>query len=124
MRNNEESRLINAIIRAAYPFMKLERVNVGRVKTEDGYWFDTGVPKGHPDLKGVIPARLSVHGHAIPVYIEAKVYPNRATPEQIEYIHKRRRDGCIAGVCHSVKEFWDLVSPVLRKESAQEEDWL
>ena len=123
MSRMNESQLLNDIIRAAYPFMKLERVNVGRVRTEDGRWFSTGVPKGHPDLKGVIPARLSAHGHAVPVYIEVKVYPNKASPEQIEYINQRRRDGCVAGVCHSVKEFWDLVSPSLWKDRGSEEDW-
>lgn len=25
---------------------------MGKVKTADGRWFDTGLPKGHPDLYG------------------------------------------------------------------------
>ena len=28
------------------------RANVGKVKMMDGRWFDTGLPKGHPDLYG------------------------------------------------------------------------
>ena len=117
MTRANESYLLNAIIRAAYPFMLLYRVNVGRVKTADGRWFSTGVPKGHPDLHGDIPARFTRHGHAVPVYVEAKVYPNRPTPEQLEFIRKKREDGCVAGVCYSVADFWRLVGPVLKLEN-------
>lgn len=123
MSRMNESQLLNEIIRAAWPFLHLERVNVGRVKTQDGRWFSTGVPKGHPDLHGDIPAQFTVHGHAVPVYIEAKVKPNKPTLEQIDYINRKRHDGCIAGVCYSVKDFWDLVAPVLRRDQAEDGDW-
>lgn len=29
------------------------RANVGKVLMENGRWFDTGLPKGHPDLYGL-----------------------------------------------------------------------
>ena len=31
------------------------RANVGKVKMQDGRWFDTGLPTGHPDLYGFKP---------------------------------------------------------------------
>ena len=118
MRSKAESMLINSLIRSAYSFMTLYRVNVGRVKTDKGTYFDTGVPKGFPDLHGVIPAQLTVHGHAVPVYIEAKIHPNKPSQEQIEFLTQKRNEGALAGVCYSVKEFWDLVTPVLKREDA------
>ena len=114
-----ESYLLNDIIRAAWPFMHLERVNVGRVKTQDGRWFSTGVSKGYPDLHGDIPARYTIHGHAVPVYIEAKIHPNKPTPEQVEFLKRKREDGCLAAVCYSVNDFWDLVLPVLRRDNGR-----
>ena len=122
-RSKDESMLLNALIRTAWPFMQLYRVNVGRVKTEDGYWFDTGVPKGYPDLHGIIPAKCTVHGHAVPVFIEAKIHPNKPTPEQLKFLHQKRQEGCLAAVCYSVKDFWDLVAPVLRRDRAEDGDW-
>lgn len=41
-----ESALLNDIVRALYPYARLYRINVIRVKNTQGRWLTTGVPKG------------------------------------------------------------------------------
>ena len=101
-----ESQLLNVIIRVLSPYCKLHRVNVIRMKTQDGRWLSTGVPAGYPDLAGY---RRS-DGRA--VYIECKVKPNKPTPKQQEFIAEALEGGCIAGVCYSPEEALKLVIPV------------
>lgn len=73
------------------------RTNVGKVKLSDGRWFDTGLPKGHPDLYG-----FRRGGRVF--YIECKMHPRRPTPEQVRFIKAMRADGAIAGVAYSAEE--------------------
>ena len=47
-----ESALLNDIVRALYPYARLYRINVIRVKNTQGRWLTTGVPKGYSDLSG------------------------------------------------------------------------
>ena len=100
-----ESQLLNAVIRALYPYCVLHRVNVGRMRTPDGRWFSTGVPVGYPDLSGY---RKS---DGMAVYIECKVKPNKPTPKQIEFITKAQAAGSLAAVCFSPEEALRLVIP-------------
>ena len=64
------------------------RSNVGKVKTIDGRWFDTGLPKGHPDLYGF---RWSDHlwGEAVALYKEG--FSFRLTKEQQKLIEDNRK---------------------------------
>lgn len=57
------------------------RANVGKVKTADGRWFDTGLPKGHPDLYGF----RWIDGKVF--YIEVKNEKGRLRQDQIRF-HK------------------------------------
>jgi hypothetical protein len=57
------------------------RSNVGKVKTIDGRWFDTGLPKGRPDLYGF----RWLDGKVF--YIEVKNAKGRLRPDQIRF-HK------------------------------------
>lgn len=100
-----ESQLLSAIIRTLYPYCKLYRVNVGRMKTPDGRWFSTGVPAGFPDLAGY---RKS-DGKA--VYIECKVKPNKPTEKQLAFIKAAQECGCLAGVCYTPEDAMRLVIP-------------
>jgi hypothetical protein len=102
-----ESRLVSDIIRATYPFVKLFRANVGRVKLPDGRWFSTGLPKGYPDLCGYHRAT----GRA--VYIECKMPYNKPSEEQLKFIDEARAAGAIAAVCYSVQEAVELVTKEL-----------
>lgn len=98
VKNAAESQMINQVIRETYAFAELFRINTGCVRTEAGYLFSTGTPKGFPDLAGY---RRS-DGRA--VYIECKVAPNKPTEEQLKFIKKAQDSGCIAAVCYSVDE--------------------
>lgn len=72
------------------------RANVGKVKMQDGRWFDTGLPKGFSDLFAVKDGRV--------YFIECKIHPRKPTPEQIRFIERMQEQGCRAGVAYSVEE--------------------
>lgn len=78
------------------------RTNVGKVKTADGRWFDTGLPKGHADLYGFRP-----DGQIF--YVEVKKENGRVRPEQENFIETVRKRGAIAGVARSAREALELV---------------
>ncbi|MCR4905167.1 MAG: VRR-NUC domain-containing protein [Clostridiales bacterium] len=109
-----ESTLVYQVIRGLYGVVHLMRANVGSVKTEDGRRFSTGLPKGFPDLFGVLPPENSATGQPVPVFIECKVGNGRPSPEQKEFIRKYRDMGCCAGVVWSLNGAWDLILPFLK----------
>lgn len=78
------------------------RTNVGKVKTADGRWFDTGLPKGHPDLYGFRP-----DGKIF--YIEVKKENGRVRPEQQRFIDIVKSRGAIAGVARNVEEALKII---------------
>ena len=78
------------------------RANVGKVRTPDGRWFDTGLPKGFPDLFACKGGKT--------YFIEVKVKPNKPTPEQLMFIENIRLKGFTAGVVYSVEEAVMLVN--------------
>ena len=78
------------------------RANVGKVKTADGRWFDTGLPKGHPDLYGFRP-----DGKIF--YIEVKNAKGQVRPEQKSFIKTVKARGALAGIARSVEDALDIV---------------
>lgn len=78
------------------------RCNVGKVRLQDGRWFDTGLPRGHADLYG-----FRRDGQIF--YIEVKVRPNRPTKVQKDFLAKMRDYGALAGVAYSVVEAMNIV---------------
>lgn len=73
------------------------RVNVGRFKTEDGRWFDTGVPKGFSDLIAIKDGRI--------YFLEVKTETGKARKEQINFLTVMRdRYGCVAEIVRSVDD--------------------
>jgi len=103
MRSKAESYLVNDIIRALYPYCRLERHNVGKFYTADGRPVYAGPPKGYPDLSG------NLRGSGQAVYIEAKIRPNKPTEEQEKYLAERRAEGALAGVCYSAADALKLI---------------
>ena len=85
------------------------RANVGKVKTVDGRWFDTGLPKGHPDLYGFRP-----DGKIF--YIEVKNANGRVRPEQKQFIQTVKARGALAGIARSVEGALDIVRGVYANE--------
>ena len=82
---------------------RVERINVGKRKTIDGRWFDTGAPKGYSDLSG-----CTQEGKAF--YIEVKFGTNKPSPEQVEFLLDRLSCGAHAGTAYSIKEALDIAS--------------
>jgi hypothetical protein len=73
------------------------RTNVGKVKTADGRWFDTGLPKGFSDLTAVKDGRV--------YFLEVKTETGRVRPEQEQFLAVMRgRYNCKSAVVRSVEE--------------------
>ena len=72
------------------------RANVGKVKMEDGRWFDTGLPKGFSDLFAIKDGRIS--------FIEVKKPGGHIRPDQINFINQMRKLGCRAGIAYSSED--------------------
>lgn len=100
----EEHKIQNEIRIALSLYCVIFRINVGVVKTPDGRYFDTGVPKGFSDLFGF---RKS-DGKA--VFIEVKTKTGRISPQQLHFIEMMRNEGAIAGVCRSAEEALELIN--------------
>jgi hypothetical protein len=100
MRGRKESRLVYEIMRDLGKHGAVYRTMAGSAKLPDGTTFK-GMPKGFSDIMLIAPG-----GRAC--FIEAKVKPNKATPEQDAFIAKMRLLGARAGVAHSVEEARDI----------------
>jgi hypothetical protein len=98
-----EHAIQNAIRIAISPYVVIFRVNVGKVKTADGRYFDTGLPKGYSDLSGV---RRS-DGRA--VFIEVKTPSGRVSPEQKNFIEQMKKCHALAGVARSVEDALKII---------------
>ncbi len=73
------------------------RVNVGRFKTEDGRWFDTGLPKGFSDLMAVKDGKV--------YFLEVKTDKGKASKEQLNFLAVMRdRYGCVTAIVRSVED--------------------
>jgi len=99
----KESDVQNSIRLALSPYAITFRTNVGKVKTIDGRWFDTGLQKGHSDLTGFRKSDGKVF------FIEVKTKDGRVRPDQQHFIDTMRKNGAIAGVCRSAEEALELV---------------
>jgi len=84
------------------------RTNVGKVKTADGRWFDSGLPVGFPDLMGFKPENGKIY------FIEVKTPSGRRRKDQINFA-KFLRDKCaIYGVARSADEAVKIVRDELK----------
>lgn len=99
-----ESDIQNAIrLRLSEMGFAVFRTNVGKVRMPDGRWFNTGLPKGHPDLYAVRNGKI--------YYIEVKTPTGKVSTEQEHFIATMRdRYGCVAGVVRSVEDAERLVN--------------
>lgn len=78
------------------------RANVGKVKLEDGRWFNTGLPRGFSDLFAIKNGRV--------YFIEVKKPGGIVRPDQINFIKQMQSKGCTAGIVYSVEEAVQLVT--------------
>ena len=99
----EEHAIQNEIRIALSETCVLFRMNVGTGCTQDGRYFQTGVPPGFSDLFGV---RKS-DGKA--VFVEVKAKTGRVSAKQKQFLECMRRTGAIAGICRSKEEAIALI---------------
>ena len=79
------------------------RSNVGKVKNIDGRWFDTGLPKGHPDLYGF---RWSDHQV---FYLEIKNERGKPRADQVRFHEMLTKRGVIHGIARSPEDAIKIV---------------
>lgn len=99
----EEHKIQNEIRIALSDKCVIFRINVGVMKTPDGRYFDTGVPKGFSDLFGFRKSDGRV------VFIEVKTANGKASPQQKQFIRQMADHGAIAGICRSAEEALKLI---------------
>ena len=100
---NPETALMNEIRVAASKYGICFRANVGKVKTVQGRWFDTGLPTGFSDLFGI----RKLDGKAF--FIEVKTEKGKVRESQIKFIKQMKRLNAIAGIARSVNEAIELI---------------
>jgi len=84
------------------------RTNVGKVKTADGRWFDTGLPSGFPDLMGYKPDNGRIF------FIEVKTAIGHRRKDQVAFANGLRNKQAIYGVARSADEAVTIVRNELK----------
>lgn len=84
------------------------RTNVGKVKTADGRWFDTGLPSGFPDLMGFKPDNGRIF------FLEVKTPIGRRRKDQVAFANGLRDKHVIYGVVRSTDEAVTIVRDELK----------
>ena len=95
-KTGNESQLVNAIMKELGKFGAVYRMNSGQIKLDNGRMF-RGLPAGFSDIM------LVMDGGRV-CFVEAKVKPNKPTPQQAAFIEKMKRLGCAAGVAYDVND--------------------
>lgn len=98
-----EADIQNAIRLALNPYALVFRANVGKVRTQDGRYFDTGLPKGFCDLFGYRKSDGRIF------FIEVKNAKGKLRKEQEHFIKTMQENGAIAGVARSAEEAIELI---------------
>jgi len=84
------------------------RTNVGKVKTADGRWFDSGLPTGFPDLVGYKPENGRIY------FIEVKTATGKRRKDQVLFANGLRDKNVIYGVARSAEEAVAIVRDELK----------
>ena len=91
-----ESRLIYECMQALGKFGAVFRTNAGQFYTRSGQRV-SGLPKGFSDL-------LFVGNDGVSCFVECKVKPNKASPEQAAFLEKMAALGARTGIAHNVND--------------------
>ena len=84
------------------------RANVGKVKTADGRFFDSGLPGGFPDLFGYKPENGRIF------FIEVKTDIGHRRKDQVAFANGLRNKNVIYGVARSAEEAVTIVRDELK----------
>lgn len=79
------------------------RTNVGKVRMENGGWFDTGLPKGFPDLMGFR------HSDGKIFFIEVKNKTGRLCEDQKVFAKFLKQYPVLYGVARSAEDAIKIV---------------
>ncbi|CCK86430.1 Putative uncharacterized protein ps121 [Lactobacillus equicursoris DSM 19284 = JCM 14600 = CIP 110162] len=79
------------------------RANVGKIRLPDGRWFDTGLPRGFPDLFGFKPVNGKIY------FLEVKSKTGRARKDQIAFHQALTNYHVIHGLVRSPEEALTVV---------------
>lgn len=96
----------NHIREALSPYAIIFRANVGKVKTPDGRYFDTGLPTGFPDLFGFRKSDGKM------IFIEVKAPHGRLSKLQQWFLDNTQRFPVIVGVCRSADDALRLIGVI------------
>lgn len=83
------------------------RGNVGKVQTIEGRWFDTGLPKGFPDLFGFRSNDKQIF------FIEVKNERGKPRKDQIQFHDFLTKQNVIHGIARSAEEAIKIVEEEL-----------
>ena len=103
-KKTREADIQNAIRLALNPHAVIFRVNSGKVRMQDGRYFDTGVPPGFPDLCGFRKSDGKM------IFIEVKNETGRLRDEQKKFIEIVSQYDVIAGIARSAEEAVAIVT--------------
>ena len=98
-----EQDIQNQIRMALSPIAVVFRVNTGTVKTIDGRYFKTGVPKGYSDLSGFRKSDGKMF------FLEIKTPTGRASKDQLHFLEQMSQYPVITGIARSVEEALELI---------------
>ena len=93
----------NSIRLALNPYAIIFRGNVGKVRLPDGRYFDTGLPKGFPDLFGFRKSDGKM------IFLEVKTDKGRLREKQAHFLDTMSQYPVIHGVARSDKEAIKIV---------------
>lgn len=79
------------------------RANVGRVRTEYGRWFETGLPNGFPDLFGF-------DENGMMFFIEVKNETGKPRPDQITFHKMLMRKNIVHGIARSPEQALKIIN--------------
>ena len=88
------------------PYAIIFRANVGRIRTPDGRYFDTGLPSGFPDLFGFRKSDGKI------IFIEVKTPAGRVSAAQQRFQRIVSAFPVISGVCRSVDDALRLIGVI------------
>lgn len=80
------------------------RGNVGKVRMADGRYFDTGLPKGYPDLSGFRKSDGKM------IFLEIKNEKGRLSKDQKHFLETMKQYPVIVGVARSAEEAIRIVT--------------
>lgn len=83
------------------------RTNVGKVKMQDGRWFDTGLPKGFPDLMGFRWSDKQIF------FIEVKNATGHIRDDQVRFHRFLETNMVIHGIARSADDALKIVNQKL-----------